>query len=349
MVTERHSYGQVTAGVQDGRQFHSGGLDSRLRRMRLLSMAAYVGLISSVTLRAEEPVEFNLRCPDPCTFHQGESIWLDLDFTASIPNNLRVLTNYTDREMAGEEFIVTPQEGASDPIAPYIPAIRIGGGSFHFIRRPLSRMPVTVRINLNQFVRFDQAGTYHVSVLSKRVSDATNPRVLTAVPAQSNEAVVQILPADPHWQAQQLERILRVLNRPLPRSNEPPNEIRDLCNLDTEAAAIEIAHRIGNESRFFFLYEYGLIRSPYRAEGVREMERLLADPDFAVTELFLGGMAAASVDPGPDSAYRYMKKRTELRERLIELLPGKRGTARSLSERQPVPPPPPPPTPQRFR
>jgi hypothetical protein len=76
-----------------------------------------------------------------------------------------LLANYTDRDNAREEFLVTPQEGASDPVAPYLRVIQVQAGSFNFNRKPLSETPVTVRMNLNQWIRFDQSGTYHVSVV----------------------------------------------------------------------------------------------------------------------------------------------------------------------------------------
>ena len=37
------------------------------------------------------------------------------DFTASTPNTYNLLTNYNDRDMAREEFIVNPQDGAAIP------------------------------------------------------------------------------------------------------------------------------------------------------------------------------------------------------------------------------------------
>ena len=58
-----------------------------------------------------------------------------------------VLTNYTDRETAREEFRVA-EEGATDPIAPYLSMLQPQGGSFHRIREPLSRKPVTVAAQL---------------------------------------------------------------------------------------------------------------------------------------------------------------------------------------------------------
>ncbi len=289
-----------------------------------------VAIASSIALQAQpSPPHLDLRCPAPCTFRQGESIWLDLVFTAGTPNNYRVLTNYTDREMAREEFAVTPPEGASDPIKTSLGQIKPTAGSFHFIHRPVTDVPVTVRMNLNQFVRFDQPGTFHVRVNSNRVSDASIPRVLTAVPAQSNEIVVQIVPVDPEWQAEQLAYLVKVLDRGLSQSNEPPNEIRDLCNLGTEGAAIAIARRVGDEKRFFFLYEFGLIRSPYRAEGLREMERLLVDPNFGVSELFLAAMASSYL---PSNSNARAVKQAEIRKELQDSLPAKRGAARATSE-----------------
>ena len=132
-----------------------------------MTFAALTALVSSVALRAQEPVTLELRCASPCSFRQGESIWLDLDFTASTPNHYAVLTNYTDRPIASEAFAVTPQEGATDPAAPYVRYL-LPAGSFHRIRQPLSSRPVTVRLNLNQWIRFDRPGVYHVSAISRR-------------------------------------------------------------------------------------------------------------------------------------------------------------------------------------
>ena len=161
-------------------------------------IAAIVAVSSSFAVRAQEPVSLNLRCPPPCSFRQGESIWLDLDFTAATPNRYTVLTNYTDRPIASEEFKVTPQQDATDPVSPYLSWF-LPAGSFHFVREPLGRKPVTVRMNLNQWIRFDAPGVYHVSVLSRRAGDRANPQALTPVPvpAQSNAVVIQIVPADP--------------------------------------------------------------------------------------------------------------------------------------------------------
>jgi hypothetical protein len=210
-----------------------------------LAAAAITVLGSSSALRAQGPspeVKIELRCASPCSYRQGESIWVDLDFTANTPNNYRVLTNYTDRDIARDEFSVTPTDGTSDPVAPYMRIIQVGGGSFHFKHQSLSEKPVTVRMNLNQWIRFDQTGEYHVSVISPRVGDGTR----SSIRPKSNEIVVKIAAADPQWQQEQLARIQGVLgSMPALRSGEAPDAIRELCDLGTEEAALEIARRMG--------------------------------------------------------------------------------------------------------
>src|SRR5690348_13200327 len=236
----------------------------------MLRVLASVFLIAPAF--AADPPKLELRCAAPCQFRQGESIWLDLEFSAPLPNDFKVLTNYTDRDMAREEFVVTPQTGWSDPFWPYQRLLTVQGGSFQFKHVALSESGVRVRINLNQWIRFDQPGTYRVSVVSHR----------TRAPfgLQSSQVSIGILPADPAWLH---ARFLR--DRERLASDE--DAVRDLSNLGTEEAAIEMARHAGEDIRFLRLYESGMVRSPFRAAAVREMERLLADPDFSVTELFL--------------------------------------------------------------
>jgi hypothetical protein len=295
--------------------------------VRMRTFAAMMTLISSAMLRAQNPAplpKVELRCASPCSFRQGESIWLDLDFTASTPNAYKLLTNYNDRDVAREEFTVTPREGTSDPIAPYDRLVRVQGGSFSFNLQPLSETPVTIRLNLNQWIRFDRPGTYHVSVISPRLS--SRPK--------SNEIALKIVPADPRWQREQLARIRGVLDAiPASRFGEGEarqNAIRELCDLGTEEAAREIARRLNSGDRSIRLYESGLIRSPYRAAGVREMERLLLDADSAVTEFLLGALANVPVEANGDPAemvHQAAANRSTLRQKLIDALPGKRGPA----------------------
>jgi hypothetical protein len=187
-------------------------------------------------------------------------------------------------------------------------------------------------MNLNQWTRFDQPGEYHITAISHRVSDSSRPRF--DVGPKSNEIAIEIIAADPRWQREQLTRILRTLDAaPVPyRRDSIPNALRELCDLGTEDAAIEIAHRIGAAPRDlgFRLYEMALIRSPFRAAAIREMERLLVDPDTPISSLFLYGLANVSV--GPAEVQRAAAKRAEVRQALMNALPRKRGQARDASD-----------------
>jgi hypothetical protein len=234
---------------------------------------ALMAIISSPAVWAQEPVKLDLRCPAPCSFRQGQSIWLDLDFTASTPNRYRVLTNNTDRGMAREEFSVA-EEGTTDPIAPYLNLLQPHGISLGAMREPLSRKPVTVRINLNQWIRFDRPGLYHVSAMSRRAVDSSDPHVAAPAPARSNEIAVEIVAADSQWRDKELAHIRKALNAPRFESADIPDAVRDLCNLDTPEAAVEMARQICDNRRTFFLYEFGLVRSPYPAEALSELKRL---------------------------------------------------------------------------
>jgi hypothetical protein len=304
---------------------------------RLFRIAIIAAIFLSAGLWAQQPpqaeaqVKLELRCPAPCAFRQGESIWLDLDYTASSPG-YSVLTNYTDRDFGRDEFLAMPPEGASDPVAPYLRIVQPGGGSFGFRRVALLDRPVTVHMNLNQWIRFDRPGEYHIRAISHRVTDSSRPRF--DVGPKSNEVAIKMVAADPQWQREQLTRILRTLDAaPVRyRIDQIPNALRELCDLGTEDAAIEIARRIGAVGRDFGfrLYEMALIRSPFRAAAIREMERLLVDPDTPISSLFLYGLGNVSVDPA--EVQRAAAKRAEVRQALRNALPAKRGQARDASD-----------------
>ena len=260
--------------------------------------------------------KLELHCPAPCQFRQGESIWLELDFSAPLPNDFKVLTNYTDRDMAREEFAVAPQTGWSDPFWAYERLLRVQAGSFQFKEVRPSESAVRVRINLNQWIRFDQPGAYRVSVIS--------PRAGSLFRLKSNEIPVTILPADPAWLHARFVRDRE-------RLSFDEDAIHDLTNLGTEEAAIEMARHVGQDIRFLRLYESGIVRSPFRALAVRAMKRLLADPDFSVTELFLAALANVSADPVADPGamvHQAQANRTALLHRLSAALSNKRGAAR---------------------
>ena len=64
--------------------FNLGG--SRLFRIAIIAtIFLSAGLSAQQSPQAGAPVKLELRCPAPCTFRQGESIWFILDYTADFP------------------------------------------------------------------------------------------------------------------------------------------------------------------------------------------------------------------------------------------------------------------------
>ncbi len=94
---------------------------------------------------------------------------------------------------------------------------------------------------------------------------------------KSNEVVIRIVAADAQWQREKLSRILRTLD-PVKgiriSVNTIPDAVRELCDLGTEEAAMEMARRMGvDRDTGWRLYTMGFIRSSFKASGIREMDR----------------------------------------------------------------------------
>ncbi len=104
------------------------------------------------------------------TFHIGERISLQLDFTAAADAHLGVTTASYDRggRLNIESFEVSPTSGFTDPWAAYFNAgVFMGGGMYSIAE--LSAKPYTMHLNLNEWVRFDSPGDYTVTIHSNRV------------------------------------------------------------------------------------------------------------------------------------------------------------------------------------
>lgn len=276
-------------------------------------------------------------------FQQGELIPIDLSFTAGTPKRFSINMASYDRSgrMPYETFVVNPVEGAVDPLVVYFKAFQcfLGGGLTNF--QYLSTKPVVIPLELNEWVRFDRPGVYRVSLISHRVTDQdAGDRDPQPVEVRSNELVLAIVPADPAWQREELARIRNVLGQFPPTGSVQPDGQRALAlkrlrYLGTVDAAREMAtlFRSGDsntESECVF----GLVGSQNRQSGLEEMRRLLATPDFPVSQTFLTTMSLLSLEPNSSSEV-LPKEREEhfrrLREELIRVLPIKTSWALALS------------------
>src|ERR1019366_7323382 len=187
-------------------------------------------------------------------YHVGERIPLKLSFTG--PENKRFETNMASYDRSGrmayEEFKVAPASGWADPLHVYFGSSGgyMGGGLTGFAS--LSAKPTVINLNLNEWVRFDQPGTYTIVVVSHRVSDVSTgrggPFGAQSLALTSNPIQLRIIPATKAWERAKLSVILNEFEA---SSKTPGNEpdslkaaIADLRFLGTVAAARLMAQHL---------------------------------------------------------------------------------------------------------
>jgi hypothetical protein len=269
---------------------------------------------------------------------------LELTFTSTIPNRYQINLAQYDRSgrMNYEQFLLDPKEGSSDPLQLYFNSARgfIGGGLTGF--KFLSTSPTTIHLDLNEWVRFDQPGTYRLTVMSRRVSDtrASDNALGGTIKLTANPIELQIATADTAWQQVQLTQIREALSRGGPSRGDVLNDpkraaLKTLRYLGSEEAARELAQRLrGEDDHADWDCMFGLIGSPHRDAGFEEMNKLLEDPLFPISDLFLRTMSVLPLHPGEDAEplrKQLEENLKESRRRLINALPTKRGLALAVS------------------
>jgi hypothetical protein len=280
------------------------------------------------------------------TYRQGELIPLDLAFTAKDDKRYQVNMATYDRSgrMFYEGFHVEPADGTSDPLAAYFKsgtAFLMGGlTNFQF----LSPKPYVVHLDLNEWVRFDKPGTYRVTVESTRVGTKPGDRPPVGEPRKllSNAIDIQIVASDTSWDESQLKRILADFDAsPPPKwemrmtSTERMAATTKLRFLTSADAAREMArHLRGDENQVDWQCLFGLVGSPNREAGLQEMHRLLFDPDFPVTGMFLQAMALIPLTAENDAKSLQLTMASNMadeRSMLLQALPTKQGHALAIS------------------
>lgn len=284
-------------------------------------------------------VQLELRCPAK-RFQLGEVIPLDLLFRSTVARRYQLNRASYDRSgrMDYEQFVITPEGGTSDPLRAYFKAYlaSMGGGltGFEF----LSATPGTIHLELNEWVRIDQPGIYQLTVISGRVGDTqgTSNAFGKRVEVKSNKIEFEVTLANPQWQQAQLAGIRQQLDQPMARGNGLESQraaIKELRYLGTEDAARELARRFGADDSQPDI-KFGLIGSPNRLAGLREMEALLRSPDFGVSGAFVETMSILPLDP--DGKPEVLQKAHEenlkhYQALLIESLSEKLGKARAIT------------------
>jgi hypothetical protein len=232
---------------------------------------------------------------DDQQFRPGEIIPIELEFNSAIRKRFSVDGGTYDRSgrLTIDEFVIDRIDDASDPMLDYFASSAgyIGGG----IRGigVLGVKPYTVKLELNDWFRFDTPGTYTLRVRSRRVTDdAASPPAL--LPFESNVISFEILQRDTAWEASQLETARRIIDA-MPGSTETRSGCRMLRFLGTDGAAMEIIRRYGSAQDCDFDYMAGLFNAPDRAAVVRAMEAGLRAPDQPITSGYLRTLTILSV------------------------------------------------------
>ena len=226
------------------------------------------------------PVTLTLRIAGgQIRFHTGEIIPIELVFTSQSPNRFVLDSATYDRSgrLTLDEFHVEPIDRVSDPLLDYFAAAAgfIGGG----IRGMpvLNDQPTIVKLELNEWFRFDHPGTYRLSVRSRRVTDDAGAGKASRQPLviDSNVVTFEIVPADPDWASATLASALRILNSTGAHA-EPREGCRMLRFLATDAAVDEMIARF-DDARWGCGFDYiaGLFSAPNRERVVSEMESAL--------------------------------------------------------------------------
>ena len=255
-------------------------------------------LVAFLAQPAAAPVALTVRlATDHQQFRPGEIIPIELEFNSAIPKRFSVDGATYDRSgrLMIDEFLIDRIDDVSDPMLDYFASSAgyIGGG----IRGigVLGAQPFTVKLELNDWFRFDKPGTYTLRVRSRRVTDdATGPAAI--VPVESNAISFEILPRDAAWEASQLEAARQIIDAN-PRSTDSRSGCRMLRFLGTDGAAMELLRRYGSvpDQGCEFDYMAGLFGAPNRAEVVRVMEMGLRAPDQPITSGYLRALTTLSV------------------------------------------------------
>ena len=283
-------------------------------------------------------------------FYLGEVIPLELTFTSKMPKRYQINMARYDRSgrMSYEQFSVNPDGSWGDPLRSYFNSSMgwMGGGltGFEF----LSESPRKISLELNEWVQFHRAGKYRVTVQTSRVGEisgeASSP-FDKPVSLTSNELELTIVSPTTSWQEQTLLQALAALDASAqgpakavanPAEPSPRHQaLKTLRYLGTASAAKELArHLRGEDTNIDFECMFGMVGSPQHEAALSEMQRLLADPDHPVTDLFLVTMSVLSLnkDESPEVLRSQREQRYQaIHAEFLDDLPHKRGNALAVS------------------
>lgn len=281
-------------------------------------------------------VRFEVRASrEPAVYHPGEQIELELRFSTETPGKY-VFTSSSERRLdlgAMEHLVVSPSKGAVDPELRKNAMAWGVAGDFLSSEGELGAKPEARRADLNEWFRFERAGSYVVSATSSRVSlraETGNYANRAELLIASNQVELTILEPDPAWEQEELQRILQALESP--NTDEAAAAERRLRYLDTAAAAAEQARRIlaAGDSTPSYEFRKGLLQASHPEEAIAILESSLNDGESPTGSILLlaqividakyADRPLPNVPPGDQAALQAFRAEAEIRQKEYETL-----------------------------
>jgi hypothetical protein len=271
------------------------------------------------------------------TFRLGEAVEVEFRFQGAVAGQYSVWTLRPMRQLRQPEydhFEIEPADLVADPLADIFAQISDLPILGQLPRpAPLTAAPVTVGLQVNEWLSIRKAGHYRITAESTRV--VTNAEPPVSLPLRSNSIEIDVVAPEPGWAAAQLQQAAAVLQTPDPprpiigqaydlngrqsHDDDVTRAARTLRFLETpEAAAALVRYFEHGPMAAQAELHAGLFASPYRKEVMAAMEAAVAAPDIPVTYYCLGTLMelAELIRFGPSPLYT--PKTTEEIQRWFE-------------------------------
>ena len=245
---------------------------------------------------AEHPFTIRLK-GGQTRFQLGETVTVELGYMAEPGAPISSHAERQDRPgLAVDELRLEPRTGVMDPLPDFLASV--GGWS----GRPPRSVPFIETggswrtVEINEWFQFGEPKKYRLTVLAHAVPSgftAFGNRPSGADVVTSNSVEFSIVPADPAWQEETLQKALGLLKTKFnyPRQQEG---CRILRFLTTRAAVNEIIGHYADEGVCGADYRYGLFAFPDRKFVVRQMENGVLEPTEAISADYLRTLATLS-------------------------------------------------------
>jgi hypothetical protein len=306
---------------------------------RLLWFAALMGPLCCARIVRAQDVSLELRTKDARREYSiGEPIPIQLVFSSNsrqyvVESSFR----FPDFSPAGDEFLVTPSEGVTDPMEDYRQAIARSSPQLGFYggltgSARLGDKPEVLDLVLTREVRFSQPGRYVVSVRDRRVSLVrTSPNdPFRQIELTSKPLTLTIVAANPEWQQQQLAAALTALKQ---RPGINAEACEKLGTLATREAEVAMADALEDEDLAIGCsFSYVLLGAKNRKAVLEHMQNELENPKASITPYFVETMVTlATLEEGGDGDFylRQAENRMGVYDTLLALVDEKKGAARS--------------------